>query len=282
MDKSKIAALYQKVIAAMDKRILAALVVVLIAALALILAFCGAEEEPQPSQPADTTVSTTAVIPSTTVTTRPTTVPTTLTTVPTTTAPKVILEYLQPYYDQNPHTVGWIEIEGTMVDYPVVQTPNEPEWINYYLYRDFYGNDHIGGSIYMREACDVFAPSDNLVLYGHNMANHTMFGEVLDYRYYDHYLNHKYIRFDTLYEEHTYEIFAVFRTSGTTGVGFPYHLFNEAQNEEEFDAFVAECKRLSLYEIDLTPQYGDKLITLSTCDFSITNGRLVVVAMRIE
>ncbi len=195
---------------------------------------------------------------------------------------KTVLEDMKALLQMNPHTVGWIQIDGTRINYPVLQTPNEPQWRDYYLYRDFEGNEERRGSIYVREACDVFAPSDNITIYGHNMADHTMFGELFDYKYYDFYQEHKYIYFDTLYERHTYEIFAIFRTSGTLGKGFAYHLFSDAANQAEFDEFVEVCKHLSMHDIPLTPQYGDKLITLSTCDFHIDNGRLVICAVRVD
>ncbi len=265
----------------MKKRITAALLLLTCVAGAWSLASCSASAPTTRSTV--TTQATTA--PSTTVTTQATTIPTVATTLPTTvptTAPKVILEKLQPLYEQNPHTAGWVQVEGTMINYPVMQTPDEAGWRDYYLHRNFYGEYEYRGTIYAREKCDLETPSDNIVLYGHNMADHTMFGEVLDYRYYDHYLTHKYIKFSNLYEEHTYEIFAVFRTSGTYGVGYPYYLFNEAEDEAAFDDFVAQCKALSLYDIELTPTYGQKLLTLSTCDFAIENGRLVVVAVRID
>ncbi len=262
----------------MKKKLAAAMLLLSCVAAVAVMASCA--PDPQPQESTQTTVATQT----TAATTIPTTKPTAATTVPTvpTTAPKVILEKLQPLYAQNPHTAGWVQVEDTMINYPVMQTPNEPEWRDYYLHRNFEGAYEFRGTIYAREACDLEKPSDNIVLYGHNMADHTMFGEVLDYRYYNHYQSHKYIRFSNLYEEHTYEIFAVFRTSGTYGVGYPYYLFNEAEDEAAFDDFVAQCKALSLYEIELTPSYGDKLLTLSTCDFAIENGRLVVVAVQID
>lgn len=217
--------------------------------------------------------------------------PTTETTLP---PPPQILEELQYHYELNNHLVGWIYIPGSEnpnqnnhgVNYPVVQTPNEPAWHNYYLYRDFEGNDDRHGWIYVREACDVFEPSDNVVIYGHNMADGTMFGQVVNYRHRSYYEEHKYIYFDTLYERHTYEIIAVFLTSGTTGVGYTYHSRNNFTSEEDFNEFIDSIKggdpRVKVYyDIDTTAQYGDKLITLSTCWKEIEDGRLVVVAKRI-
>lgn len=216
------------------------------------------------------------------------------TTEPAPTEPQILPELLE-LYQQNPHLVGWIYIPGSEnpnqngngVDYPVLQTPNEVQWQNYYLYRDFYGNDDKHGSVYVRESCDVFKPSDNIVIYGHNMADGTMFGQVVNYRFQSYYEDHKYIYFDTLYERHTYEIIAVFLTSGTTGVGYTYHSRNNFTSAEDFNEFINAIKggdsRVKLYyHIDATAEYGDKLITLSTCWREIDNGRLVVVAKRIS
>ncbi len=215
--------------------------------------------------------------------TQPTTEPTgpTAGTEPEPTVPP-ILEELEQIYQLNEHVVGWVSIEGTNVDYPVLQTPDTAEWRNYYLYRDFYGEDSKHGSIYAREACDIFAPSDNVTIYGHNMNDRTMFGDLWQYGSYNFYQEHKYIQFDTLYERHTYEIFAVFRESVNQSDSFDYHLFDDAEIREEYEAFVRTCLDKSLYTTGLVPEYGDKLLTLSTCDFHVTNGRLVLVAVRIS
>ena len=215
-------------------------------------------------------------------------------TVPIHTQP-VILDKYQALYELNNHMVGWIYIPGSEnpkqnnngVNYPVLQTPNEVEWHNYYLYRDFYGEDDKHGWIYAREACDIFKPCDNIVIYGHNMADGTMFGQVVNYRKESYYQEHKYIHFDTLYEEHVYEIIAVFLTSGTTGEGYTYHSRNYFATEEEFNEFINAIKggdpRVKIYyNIDTTAEFGDKLITLSTCWKEIEDGRLVVVAKRIS
>lgn len=203
-------------------------------------------------------------------------------TVPETTAPTEppeILPELQPFYDINSDLVGWISIEDTRINYPVVQSPYEA---NFYLHRDLYKEYEYCGTIYVREACDVFKPSDNLTLYGHAMADMTMFGDLHYMKSRSYYEEHKYIRFDTLYEHHKYEIIAVFNTVATYGDGFAYHLFDDAKDEAAFNNFVNTCKALSFYDTGVTAEYGDKLITLSTCDQSIKDGRLVVVAKRIS
>lgn len=191
-----------------------------------------------------------------------------------------ILEELQAIHELNNHVIGWIKIEGTNVDYPVMQTPHDSD---YYLHTSFYHEYSDEGCIYVRAACDVNQPSDNITIYGHNMLNGSMFRHLHKYKERKFYESHKYIQFDTLYERHTYEIIAVFQTSGTYGKGYAYHLFDNAKTPEAFDEFVATCKSLGLYDIETTAQYGDKLITLSTCDkTALENGRLVVVAKRIS
>lgn len=190
----------------------------------------------------------------------------------------MLYEY-QLLYEINNDMVGWISIDGTDINYPVVQSPYES---NFYLRRNFYKESATCGTIYVREACDVNAPSDNVTLYGHNMRNGTMFADLHSYKDQSFWEKYKYIQFNTLTEYHQYEIFAVFKTSATMGEGFRYHIFDDASNAAEFDEFVATCKEMSFYDTGITPQYGEKLLTLSTCDKTIDNGRLVVVARRVS
>lgn len=176
-------------------------------------------------------------------------------------------------YELNNDTVGWIQIPGTAIDYPVVQTPDKPD---YYLRRNFYKKKATCGTIYVRETCDVNKPSDNLTIYGHNMHNGTMFADLLKYKKKSFWEKQRYFYFDTLYEYRTYEIFAVFVTTADKE-GFKYHIFDDAGSSTAYENFVKTCKALSLYDTGITPQYGEKLVCLSTCDKSITDGRLVVV-----
>ena len=191
-----------------------------------------------------------------------------------------ILDEFQPLYEMNSDLVGWIEIPGTKVNYPVVQTT--PDNRDYYLYKNFEKQKASGGCLYVREECDVFRPSDNVTIYGHNMRDGSMFGQFYYYQQEDFYQDHRYIYFDTLYERHTYEIFAVFKTTASVGEGFKYHMFIDAMDEEEYYEFVDECIELSFYNTGVIPQYGDKIICLSTCEYSLVNGRLVVAAVRID
>ena len=191
-------------------------------------------------------------------------------------------EILQAYAQisqLNGDMVGWLTLEGTKINYPVMQTPDRT---GYYLHRDFYGNYSGHGCLFAREICDVNCPSDNVTIYGHNMKDGSMFAPLLDYRSKSFWQNHRYIHFDTLTQYHTYEVFAVFTTTATRGQGFAYHQFVDARDEADFDDYVARCKSLSLYDTGITPVYGEKLITLSTCEYSQANGRFVVVARQIN
>jgi len=181
-------------------------------------------------------------------------------------------------YNLNNDTVGWLKIEGTQLDYPVMQTPQDQ---NYYLYRDFQKEESKRGCIYAWAAADINEPSDNITLFGHNMADGSMFAALNAYTEKAAWEKNSLIFFDTLKEFHTYKIFAVFKTEASVGKGFSYHKFVDAETEEEFNEFVKTCKDLSFYDTGITPVYGDKLICLSTCEYTLDNGRLVVAAYRI-
>ena len=212
-------------------------------------------------------------------TTEPTATVTTPFTDPESKNPLTILpEYAIPFL-QNTDMVGWIRIPGTNVDYPVVQSPNNPD---FYLNHNFNKDYTSRGAIYVEEDCDVNKPSDNITIYGHNMKDETMFYILRNYQYKEFWEEHKTIQFDTLTERHTYEVIAVFLTSGYLDEGFSYHLFVDASSPEQFDRFVRTVKNLDYFDTGVSAEYGDKLICLSTCEYSIDNGRLVVVAKRIS
>lgn len=189
---------------------------------------------------------------------------------------KILREYAA-VYEKNNDMVGWIRIEGTKIDYPVMQSR---EWVNFYLTRNFYKETSKHGAIYLNEMADPRIPSDNQTIYGHRMADGSMFAALHDYKSKKFYDEHSEVIYDTLSEYHTYKIFSVFVTAAELEKGFAYHEFVDG-TEEEFNAYVAKCKELSLYDTGVDVAYGDKLITLSTCEHAFENGRLVVVAKRI-
>lgn len=183
---------------------------------------------------------------------------------------------LQELYELNNDFVGWIKIEDTNISYPVMQTDNDRK--DYYLRKNFYKEYSQLGTPYIAEYCNV-QTSDNVIIYGHHITNYQMFGELEKYKNKEFYDNHKMINFNTIYGNADYEIIAIFKTVAYTG--FKYYEFMNSNSQNEFDTFIKRCKELSLYETGKTAKYGDKLLTLSTCEYSAKNGRLVVVAKKI-
>ncbi len=197
--------------------------------------------------------------------------------IPLTEEESILPEYGELFL-QNPDMVGWIKVEGTSINYPVMQTPNEP---NFYLKHNFEKEYSDLGTPYVQEDCDI-AASDNLVIYGHHIKGQKMFGALEEYKSQSFYEEHKTIQFDTLTQHNEYEVIAVFKTVAYSSEGFRYYDFVNAENEDEFNAYVEKCKELALYDTGVTAEYGDRLITLSTCEYSAQNGRLVVVAKKVD
>lgn len=181
-------------------------------------------------------------------------------------------------YTINHDMVGWIYIDNTRINYPVMHRPEQKD---YYLYKDFHEAYSADGSIYIREDCDVFAPTDNVVIYGHRMNSGAMFADLLKYKEEEFYRENPYIQFDTLREHQTYEIISVFTISASLDNGFQFHRYVD-MTEEEFAEFVSQCKARALYETGVSAQEGDQLITLSTCEKNNSYMRVVVVAKKIE
>lgn len=184
-------------------------------------------------------------------------------------------------YLENSDMVGWIQIEGTNIDYPVMQTPADP---NYYLKHDFEKHYTDYGCPFMQANCDALRPSDNLIIYGHNMKDGSMFADLAKYRSKDFWQLHKTVWFDTALGSCAYEIFAVIHTTVQADAddAFAFYLFVDAAAPEEFADYVSACKAWVLYDTGISAQYGDKLLTLSTCDNITDNGRLLVIAKQTE
>lgn len=191
----------------------------------------------------------------------------------------VILKKYAKLYKTNNHLAGWISIEGTVIDYPVMQCEDD----EYYLNHDFYRNESKYGCLYVRGKADVNTPGTNFIIYGHNMKDGAMFGDLDLYQNKDFYQEHSIISFDTLYEERNYEIIAVFRSQvyNVDDDVFKYYQFYKADTQKEFDYFYKNIKELSLYDTGVKAEFGDTFLTLSTCAYHVEDGRFVVVAKRI-
>lgn len=189
------------------------------------------------------------------------------------------VEY-QELYLQNNDMVGWIKVDDTKINYPVMQSIDNPD---FYLKHGFDKKYTDYGCPYIQENCDVETPSDNLVIYGHHMNDGSMFAGLMKYTDKKFWEKHKTITFDTLSEHQEYEVVAAFKTIAYTDgpESFKYYHFVDAENKKEFDEYITKCKELALYDTGVTAEYGDKLITLSTCEYSRTNGRMVIVAKKV-
>lgn len=179
-------------------------------------------------------------------------------------------------HEENPDCIGWLTIEGTKIDYPVMYRPGDK---NYYLHRDFNGDYSANGCLFLAEEC-VPGDSDNLIIYGHHMNSGKMFADLEKYKDKGFYEEHPTILFRTIWGNEQYQILSAFTTPVYTGNDFNYYSFIKAQKGADYEYFIREIKRKAIYEIGITAEYGDKLLTLSTCEYSQRNGRMVVVAKK--
>lgn len=193
-----------------------------------------------------------------------------------------ILPRYQALYQENPDLAGWIRIEGTRIDYPVMFTPEDVE---YYLHRAFDRTEADAGTPFIGAGCSLEPRSDNLVLYGHNMKNGTMFHDLLEYAQEDFWREHPVIAFDTLYQTGEYQVAAAFYTEiypEDAEGAFRYYTFTDLSGPQQFAAFWEQVESLALYDTGLEAEYGDQLLTLSTCSYHAEQGRFVVVAKRVD
>lgn len=188
-----------------------------------------------------------------------------------------ILKKYTDLYSENEDVAGWLSVEGTRIDYPVMQCEDD----EFYLHHNFYGEESKYGCLYVRDRADL-ADGTNFVIYGHNMKDGSMFGDLDLYQEESFYLEHPLISFDTLYEERTYEIVAAFPSQvyDENAEEFKYYQFYEAETEEEFNEFYENIKALSLYDTGVSAEFGDTFLTLSTCAYHVNDGRFVVVGKR--
>ena len=190
------------------------------------------------------------------------------------------LPHYKELYSQNSDFIGWLRVYDMRIDYPVMQTPEEQD---YYLHRGFDKKYSSFGCVFASAQCDVDKPSDVITLYGHKMKNGSMFGTLSDLEKKDFYDKHKYIQFDTLKERSSYLIVCVFKSAVDTGGPneFKYYNYIDFANQAAFDDFMSQAKERQVFETGEKVQFGDKLIMLSTCEYSTRNGRLIVIGKEI-
>jgi sortase B len=183
--------------------------------------------------------------------------------------------------ERNSDFVGWLRIFGTGVDYPVVQTTGERD---YYLHRDFGGKRSDAGTLFASDISSIDRPSDVIIVFGHMMKNGAMFGGLKKYTDKGYLNEHSDVRFDTLEEERLYRVFLVFTEAVNTGKPgeFRYYDASDFADEAEFGEFMSRAKSKQLYDTGEAAAYGDEILALSTCEYTHEDGRLVLLAKRVD
>lgn len=188
---------------------------------------------------------------------------------------------LEELQKENNEIIGWIEIEGININYPVLKTKDN----DFYLTHNYKKEKSASGSLFLDKDFDLENGSSNYLIYGHRNKQGLMFEDLLKYAKEDFYKEHKTIQFTTNKEDATYEILAVFYSrvyyKSEKNV-FRYYYFVNANNEAEYNDFINEAKKASIYDTGITAQYGEQLLTLSTCEYSQEDGRFAIVAKKIK
>lgn len=202
-----------------------------------------------------------------------------------------IYEKFKPLFDINRDIVGWIKIEGSEIDNPVVQNTTEgntpEEKNNYYINHDLNKKWSVHGTLFLDSVATFTreAVSQNSVIYGHHMQDGTMFNNLKHYRELDYYKTHPVIEYDTLYRVGDYKIFAVMVTNTQPDHDNNY-VFNyrmaDFESQTVFMDWISECRYRSIIDTSVDVLANDEILTLSTCVYDFDNARLVVMARRVR
>ncbi len=266
------------------------------AALAMILSMsaCG-ENNDTPDTSDDSSVTTTAPEESDAAATTTTTAPKVTTTTTTTLPPLPVMSTYEAKYAENDDLIGWIKLEAANLNDPVMQAEDN----KYYLDKDFNGNEYKNGSFFVDYKCQFTTRTRpaNTIIYGHNMVTGPSFAKLT--RYYDarlngdypnrldFYMNNPTIQFDTVWEEGTYKVFACMyvNTMEEHGEVFKYYKQRDIKNEGQFYEYIAKIMDRSVFYTDVDLEYGDEILTLSTCYYPLgkeVDSRCVVFARRVR
>lgn len=196
--------------------------------------------------------------------------------------PKQVLDEYKKLYEENTDLIGWITIEDTIINYPVMQTVEDA---TFYIHKDWNKNESSMGLPFIDARCNI--DSENIIIYAHNMKNGTMFGSLKNYKEQEYYKEHPIINFDTIFEKSKYQIIGVllakvYYEEEPKENEFIFYNYTNLNTEQKYNEYINYVKENSLYEIEENTNYGDKLITLCTCHYHTTDGRLLVVAKKIE
>lgn len=191
-----------------------------------------------------------------------------------------ILPWYEALYNSNNDMAGWLYIDGTNIDYPVMYTPRQQD---YYLHLAFNGDYAASGSLFI--AVPWESDGRHTIIYGHHMRDGSMFGQLSRYADASYGREHAVIHFDTLTQEGEYELVAAFYSQvydeADGDWAFRYYDYPALSTEEEFAYYVRQVRAAALYDTGIEPVWGDTLLTLSTCNYHTEDGRFVVVARKI-
>lgn len=177
---------------------------------------------------------------------------------------------------KNSDFICWLTIPGTGIDYPVMHTPNDPE---FYLHRDFGKNYSGHGTPFLDYKCTT--DSDNLLLYGHHMRDGSMFAGLTKFADLSYLAEHNRVQLITADTVKNYEIFCVFKLGEASFGDFTFFEMPEFETEADFEKYLDGCGRYAVQMANFRPEYGTQLVSLTTCEYSHQNGRMVVVAAEI-
>lgn len=186
---------------------------------------------------------------------------------------------LEELQKENEEIIGWLEIEGTNINYPVCQAEDN----SYYLTHNYKKEKATSGALFLDKDFNLDKPSTNYLIYGHRNKNGTMFEDLMKYKDEQFFKSHPTIKFTTTKEDTEYQIIAVFFSrvyyKDEQNV-FRYYQFVNAENETEYNEYISNCKKASIYDTGATAEYGEQLLTLSTCEYSQEDGRFAIVAKK--
>ena len=200
--------------------------------------------------------------------------------------PAAVPEKYDEYYENNNDFVGWIKIDGTAIDYPVVQADDN----EFYLIHNFDKEYEARGSIFMSFDCDPQLKSKNTVIHGHNWLDDTVFSELAEYSSFNYYKKHPVIEFNTRTEMHKWKIISVFITSAdpTEDNDYVFNYTYPNMGGDNFAKYSEELKKRTLFHTNVDYNENDQFLTLSTCtrevdkDGKRADCRIAIVARMIR
>lgn len=186
---------------------------------------------------------------------------------------------LEELQKENEEIIGWLEIAETNINLPVCQAQDN----SYYLTHNYKKEKATSGALFLDKDFNLDKPSTNYLIYGHRNKNGTMFEDLMKYKDEQFFKSHPTIKFTTTKEDTEYQIIAVFFSrvyyKDEQNV-FRYYQFVNAESETEYNEYISNCKKASIYDTGATAEYGEQLLTLSTCEYSQEDGRFAVVAKK--